>query len=183
MKIINRLILGLAVVAGITTSCKEDDDLNIPGGLSLDVEEITVGPEKSFKEIMVKADVNWQASSSTPWISISPANGTGSATCVLNIDSTLTYTARTAQVRFNPAGNTPKILKVTQFGFGKQIILDKPEVELENSDIEDNRYFDVTISTNVQFAIESVNYSFAEEVPAEVNRIKQTGLHCRKNQI
>lgn len=167
MKIINRLILGLAVVAGITTSCKEDDDVNIPGGLSLDVEEITVGPEKSFKEIMVKADVNWQASSSTPWISISPANGTGSATCVLNIDSTLTYTARTAQVRFNPAGNTPKILKVTQFGFGKQIILDKPEVELENSDIEDNRYFDVTISTNVQFAIESVNYSFAEEVPAE----------------
>lgn len=167
MKIINRLILGLAVVAGITTSCKEDDDLNIPGGLSLDVEEITVGPEKSFKEIMVKADVNWQASSSTPWISISPANGTGSATCVLNIDSTLTYTARTAQVRFNPAGNTPKILKVTQLGFGKQIILDKPEVELENSDIEDNRYFDVTISTNVQFAIESVNYSFAEEVPAE----------------
>ena len=167
MKIINRLILGLAVVAGITTSCKEDDDLNIPGGLSLDVEEITVGPEKSFKEIIVKADVNWQASSSTPWISISPANGTGSATCVLNIDSTLTYTARTAQVRFNPAGNTPKILKVTQFGFGKQIILDKPEVELENSDIEDNRYFDVTISTNVQFAIESVNYSFAEEVPAE----------------
>lgn len=167
MKIINRLILGLAVVAGITTSCKEDDDLNIPGGLSLDVEEITVGPEKSFKEIMVKADVNWQASSSTPWISISPANGTGSATCVLNIDSTLTYTARTAQVRFNPAGNTPKILKVTQFGFGKQIILDKPEVELENSDIEDNRYFDVNISTNVQFAIESVNYSFAEEVPAE----------------
>lgn len=167
MKIINRLILGLAVVAGITTSCKEDDDLNIPGGLSLDVEGITVGPEKSFKEIMVKADVNWQASSSTPWISISPANGTGSATCVLNIDSTLTYTARTAQVRFNPAGNTPKILKVTQFGFGKQIILDKPEVELENSDIEDNRYFDVTISTNVQFAIESVNYSFAEEVPAE----------------
>lgn len=167
MKIINRLILGLAVVAGITTSCKEDDDLNIPGGLSLDVEEITVGPEKSFKEIMVKADVNWQASSSTPWISISPSNGTGSATCVLNIDSTLTYTARTAQVRFNPAGNTPKILKVTQFGFGKQIILDKPEVELENSDIEDNRYFDVTISTNVQFAIESVNYSFAEEVPAE----------------
>ena len=167
MKIINRLILGLAVVAGITTSCKEDDDLNIPGGLSLDVEEITVGPEKSFKEIMVKADVNWQASSSTPWISISPANGTGSATCVLNIDSSLTYTARTAQVRFNPAGNTPKILKVTQFGFGKQIILDKPEVELENSDIEDNRYFDVTISTNVQFAIESVNYSFAEEVPAE----------------
>lgn len=167
MKIINRLILGLAVVAGITTSCKEDDDLNIPGGLSLDVEEITVGPEKSFKEIMVKADANWQASSSTPWISISPANGTGSATCVLNIDSTLTYTARTAQVRFTPAGNTPKILKVTQFGFGKQIILDKPEVELENSDIEDNRYFDVTISTNVQFAIESVNYSFAEEVPAE----------------
>lgn len=167
MKIINRLILGLAVFAGITTSCKEDDDVNIPGGLSLDVEEITVGPEKSFKEIMVKADVNWQASSSTPWISVSPANGTGSATCELNIDSTLTYTARTAQIRFSPAGNEAKILKVTQFGFGKQIILNKPEVELENSDIEDNRYFDVNISTNVQFAIEGVEYSFAEEVPAD----------------
>ena len=29
MKIINRLILGLAVFAGITTSCKEDDDLTV----------------------------------------------------------------------------------------------------------------------------------------------------------
>ena len=36
MKIINRLILGLAVFAGITTSCKEDDDLTVPGGLSLE---------------------------------------------------------------------------------------------------------------------------------------------------
>lgn len=167
MKIINRLILGLAVFAGITTSCKEDDDLTVPGGLSLEVEEITVGPEQSFKEVLVKAGVDWQASSSTPWISVSPANGTGSATCVLNIDSTLAYTSRTAQVRFSPLGYEPKILKVTQFGFGKQIILDKPEVELENSDIEDNRYFDVTISTNVQFAIDNVEYSFAEEVSAE----------------
>lgn len=65
MKIINRLILGLAVFAGITTSCKEDDDLTVPGGLSLEVEEITVGPEQSFKEVLVKAGVDWQASSST----------------------------------------------------------------------------------------------------------------------
>ena len=49
MKIINRLILGLAVFAGITTSCKEDDDLTVPGGLSLEVEEITVGPDQAFK--------------------------------------------------------------------------------------------------------------------------------------
>lgn len=62
MKIINRLILGLAVFAGITTSCKEDDDLTVPGGLSLEVEEITVGPEQSFKEVLVKAGVDWQAS-------------------------------------------------------------------------------------------------------------------------
>ena len=58
MKIINRLILGLAVFAGITTSCKEDDDLTVPGGLSLEVEEITVGPEQSFKEVLVKAGVD-----------------------------------------------------------------------------------------------------------------------------
>lgn len=167
MRKIKDFIILMALTAGLFTSCKSDD-VNIPGGLSLEIEELTVGPEKSFQELMVNADVSWLASSSTPWISISPANGVGSAQCVLNIDSTLNFVAREAQVRFTPQGNEPKMLKVTQFGFGKQILLDKSEVELENTAAYDDRYFDIVVTTNVKFDIDkNVEYGFVEELTPE----------------
>ncbi|MBM6866504.1 BACON domain-containing protein [Bacteroides caecigallinarum] len=167
MRKIKDFIILMALTAGLFTSCK-NDDVNIPGGLSLEMEELTVGPEKSFQELMVNADVSWLASSSTPWISISPANGVGSAQCVLNIDSTLNFVAREAQVRFTPQGNEPKMLKVTQFGFGKQILLDKSEVELENTAAYDDRYFDIVVTTNVKFDIDkNVEYGFVEELTPE----------------
>ena len=104
------------------------------------------------------------ASASKPWIAVSPANGIGSADCTLAIDSTLENTSRTSQVRFSLDGQEPKVITITQFGFGKQILLKESEIEIENSAEYDKRYFDVTISTNVNFKIdENIVYSFAEE--------------------
>ena len=101
------------------------------------------------------------SSSSQPWISISPANGLGSADCSLAIDSTLSEKSREAQIRFSVEGQESKSIRVIQFGYGKQIILKEPTVEIESSARYDDRYFDAVISANVAFKIDSnVEYSF-----------------------
>lgn len=164
MKYLSKITLGLILCMGFITSCKDDDEPAIAGGIAVDKEEITIGPEGGTESVAVSSYSNWVASASKPWIAVSPANGIGSADCTLAIDSTLENTSRTSQVRFSLDGQEPKVITITQFGFGKQILLKESEIEIENSAEYDKRYFDVTISTNVNFKIdEDIVYSFAEE--------------------
>lgn len=168
MKYLSKITLGLILCTGFMTSCKDDDETGISGGIAVDREEITIAAEGGTEKIAVSSNNSWVASSSQPWISISPANGLGSADCSLAIDSTLLEVSREAQIRFSAEGQEPKLIKVTQFGYGKQILLKEPTIEIENSARYDDRYFDVTISANVAFKIESdIEYSFAESMTDE----------------
>lgn len=164
MKYISKITLGLALCTGLIASCKDDEETSISGGIAVDKEEIVIGPEGGIETIAVLANSNWVAGSSQPWIFVSPANGSSSADCSLAIDSTLENTQRTAQIRFAPEGREAKLISITQFGFGKQIILKEPDVEIENSADYEKRYLEATISSNVNFRIDSENidYSFAE---------------------
>lgn len=164
MKYVYKIMTGLALFAGLASSCK-DDDASIPGGIAVDKEEITVGPEGGTERIAVNSYKNWVAGASRPWIAISPANGSGTAECRLAIDSTLENTARTSQIRFALEGQESKLITVTQFGFGKQIIVKEPDVKIESSAVYDKRLFEAVISSNVNFLIdkEHIDYSFAEE--------------------
>lgn len=163
MKYISKITLGLILCAGLVTSCKDDDEPGIPGGIAVDKEEITVGPEGGIEKLAVSSDYEWVANASKPWVTVSPANGSGMAECSLAIDTTLENTARTAQIRFSLEGREPKIITITQFGFGKQIVLKEPDIEIENSASYDKRYFEATISTNVNFKIDkTVDYAFAD---------------------
>lgn len=162
MKYLNKITLGLIFCAGLITSCKDDDEPVIDG-ITVDREEVTVGAEGGTEKIAVSSGNQWVACASQPWIAVSPANGLGSAVCELAIDSTLTNTARTTQVRFTADGREPTLVTVTQFGFGKQILVKEPEVEILSSEIYAKRYLRATISANVSFRIEKIDYSFAEE--------------------
>ena len=163
MKYFSKITLGLILCTGFLFSCKDDDETRIDG-ITVDKEEITIGAEGGTEKISVSANDQWVARVSQPWIAVSPANGMGTADCVLAIDSTLANVARTAQVRFSMDGREPKLVTVTQFGFGKQILVKEPEVEIPSSDAYKKRHFETTISTNVKFRIEeNVDYSFAEE--------------------
>lgn len=162
MKYLSNITLGLILCVGLVSSCK-DDEAGVSSGITVDKEEITIGPEGSIEKIAVSSNASWVAGASKPWIAISPANGNGSADCTLAIDSTLENTSRTAQIRFSAEGQEAKMITVTQFGFGKQIILKEPEVDIESSERQENRHFDAMISTNVAFKIDKVEYSFAEE--------------------
>lgn len=162
MKYINRLTITALLLVGLATSCK-DDEVALPNGIVVDKEEITIGPEGGAETVEVASALRWAAGVSRPWIAVSPANGQGESVCKLVIDSTLENTSRTAQIRFLLEGGESKLIEVTQMGFGKQIILKEREIEIESSAYYDNRYFESVISTNINFRIDEITYSFAEE--------------------
>jgi len=103
-------------------------------------------------------------------VSTTPANGTGSAEVTFVIDSTLEAGSRTAQVRIMNRNDESerKIINITQFGYGKQILPRKPEVQIESSASYDDRYIDATITTNVAFEVDpTVEYELGEELTPE----------------
>ncbi len=160
MKYLHKVIAGLVLCTGCITSCKDDNKTELPGGLLTDKEEIAIGPEGGLEKIAVLSDISWVAGASKPWIAVSPANGLGAAECQLAIDSTLENTARTAQIRFSSEQAGQKLITVTQFGFGKQILLNETDVEIENSARYEKRTFEMVVSTNINFKIGSVEYAF-----------------------
>lgn len=162
MKYFSKITLGLILCAGIAFSCKDDDEAGIVG-ITVDKEEITIGAEGGIEEISVSAQHQWVARAEGKWVAVSPANGMGSAVCKLAIDSTLEYTARDSKIRFAMEGGHSKLVKVIQFGFGKQILVREPKVEIPSSEPGKERIFKSIISTNVDFKIDKVEYSFAEE--------------------
>lgn len=168
MKYIGKLSLGLALCMGLFVSCKDDNNLNTTSGITVDKQDIAIGPDGGVESIKVTSGTEWLSSSSKPWVMISPANGFGSVDGTLAIDSTLEIKSRTAQVRFRQSDNNETIVNITQFGYGKQIIPAETEIEVPNSDVYEKRYFDVKISTNVKFKIGSdVEYIWGEEITEE----------------
>ena len=155
MKHISNFGLALVALVGILSSCnKEDGKIT---GFNVDKEEITVGAEGGEELLNISSASEWVALASEPWVTISPANGVGAAQCSIRIDSTLVNDVRKATVRFSPNGEPAKLITVNQIGYGKMISLNKEEVEVENSALYNKRYFDISVTTNVEFDIEIEN--------------------------
>ena len=160
MKYMNKLTLGIVLAAGLFTACSDKDDVDIPGGLALDKEEIAIGPQGGTEQIAIAASQDWVANTSEPWLMLSPANGVGSVEGTIKVDSTLSNTLRSTELRFQGANGQSRKLTITQFGYGKQIFLKDPVVEIENSGSYDNRAFESLISANVECKIGKIEYSF-----------------------
>lgn len=160
MKYMNKLTLGIVLAAGLFTACSDKDDVDIPGGLALDKEEIAIGPQGGTEQIAIAASQDWVANTSEPWLMLSPANGVGSVEGTIKVDSTLSNTLRSTELSFQGANGQSRKLTITQFGYGKQIFLKNPVVEIENSDSYDKRAFESLISANVECKIGKIEYSF-----------------------
>lgn len=160
MKYMNKLTLGIVLAAGLFTACSDKDDVDIPGGLALDKEEIAIGPQGGTEQIAIAASQDWVANTSEPWLMLSPANGVGSVEGTIKVDSTLSNTLRSTEISFQGANGQSRKLTVTQFGYGKQIFLKNPVVEIENSGSYDKRAFESLISANVECKIGKIEYSF-----------------------
>lgn len=151
MKYLLKIIVGLIICFGVMASCDDDDnDISV---FTLDKEDITVGAEGGVDRVMVSSGSEWVATASEPWVMISPANGIGSSECEVVIDSTLYNGMRTAEIRFTPDGQPSKTITVRQTGFDKMICIDEPEVNIDASAAYNKRFFDATVTTNVEFNI------------------------------
>ena len=155
MKHLLKISLGLIACLFVMTACSDDDE----GfeGFKLDKNEITVGAEGGTDKVLVQSSDEWVAIASEPWLMVSPANGIGTTECKVVIDSTLVNDVRTATISFTPNGQAPQLVTVHQTGFDKMISIENPEVEIESSAKSDKRYFEATVTTNVQFNV-SIEY-------------------------
>ena len=126
-----------------------------PVDFGLDADVIEIGPEGGIVAVNVSSEDSWIATVQEPWITVSPANGIGSAECRIIIDSALAFSAREAVVRIeNQKTSDRKDFKVKQDGFDYQISLDKPEVSLESYAALADRKFRVKVKANVSFEVE-----------------------------
>ena len=78
-------ILMAALLIFMAVACAPESDLE----LALDLDRIEIGPEGGARILNVSSSEHWVASTQEPWITISPANGRGTAQCKVMIDSTL----------------------------------------------------------------------------------------------
>lgn len=161
MKYINKLTWLLVLGAGLmTASCSDSDDVDIPGGLAIDKEQIEIAAEGGSEQFAIAASQNWVANVDEPWLMLTPANGVGSTTATVVVDSTLMNGRRTTDIVFIGDNGQRRTVSVKQFGYGKQIDIKEPTVEIENSESYDKRAFESLISANVECKIGKIEYSF-----------------------
>ena len=161
MKYIKKLTWLLVLGAGLmTASCSDNDDVEIPGGLAIDKEQIEIGVEGGNEQLAIAASQNWVANVDEPWLMLTPANGVGSTTATVVVDSTLMSGRRTTDIVFIGDNGQRRTVSVKQFGYGKQIDIKEPIVEIENSESYDKRAFESLISANVECKIGKIEYSF-----------------------
>ena len=154
-----KIALGLIVCISFV-ACNDDEEKG--ANFSLDKSEITFAAEGGADVVLVESNDSWTVSVSEPWLSISPASGTGNAACHVVVDSSLVSEMRTAYVRFTPAAMPAVALTVKQMGYGKMIVPESSEISVESSAKLEERYFETTVTTNVMFSVE-IDHLGAEE--------------------
>lgn len=148
----NRKLYIVLIVALLGLACTPEND-KLP--ISLDAESIEVDAVGGVKRIEIKSTDKWIASTDNPWITISPANGVGDVVCEVRIDSALSVESRRGQVRIqNLATWDEKQVEIIQQGFPYTITIDKADVKISNYDEYDNRYFDIEVTSNVDFRVD-----------------------------
>ncbi len=146
MKIYFRILAALTILSSLV-ACIDEADVEF----ALDTDTIEIGPEGGSRLLKVSSSESWTASTQQPWITVSPANGRGSANCRVIIDSTLLRAdekPREGTVFIN--GETEsRSFKIIQSGFDYQIVLDRKEVNVPDFAEYSKRSFEVKIKTNV----------------------------------
>ena len=167
-----KIALGLIVCLPFV-ACNEEDENAV--GFSLDKSEITFAAEGGTDVVLVDGNESWTVSVTEPWLSVSPASGTGAAACRVVVDSSLVNEMRTASIRFVPSTKPAVNVTVKQMGYGKMIVPENSEIWVESSAKMEERYFETTVTTNVKFSVEidhlgSDEWLTAESVSVELDK-------------
>ena len=147
-----KIVLGLFVCIPFV-ACNEQQEEN-GAVLTLDKSEIVFAAEGGTDVVLVESRDSWNSAVSEPWLSVSPASGQGSMACNVVVDSSLVDDVRTAVIRFTPSTALASYVTVKQMGYEKMIVPENSEIRIESSADYDKRYFETTVTTNVQFGVE-----------------------------
>ena len=154
-----KIALGLVVCIPFV-ACNDDEEKSV--GFSVDKSEITFAAEGGTDVLLVESDATWTVSVTEPWLSVSPASGTGTIACNVVVDSSLVNDMRTASIRFAPAARPAVNVTVNQMGYGKMIVPTDSEITIESSAKFEERYFETTVTTNIPFGVE-IDFLGAEQ--------------------
>lgn len=161
------LVAGLAVV---TIACQQVE----PVEFASDCNEIAIDAVGGTRKVQIASDESWIASTDNTWITVSPANGRGSAECKIVIDSALHSSSRYGEVLIqNLETLEERTISITQEGFPYTIELENPEVKIANYKTFNERKFSVTVKTNVDFDVEipsSVRWLNNKTFKVDLNR-------------
>lgn len=153
MKSLVKLAFSLFAGMCMIISCDDSNDENF-SAFTLDAQEFTLGAEGGTEIVNVTSGTKWVAKASEPWIKVMPANGVGSTECRIVVDSALwAKEVRTAIVTFVPEGQAQQKVEIYQTGFGKMIGLSKEEMSVVNMGDYGKRYFEISVTTNVDFDV------------------------------
>lgn len=137
----------------LCASCSDDEQMP---GFALDTQEINMEAVGGTQKVRVTVPGSWTAVAGAPWIKVSPTNGTGDEVCEIKVDTTLLANeVREAKVRFVVRGsNDEQAVSIKQKGFKKALTLSTTSVALEDYAAYGKRYFDVEVTSNVNFKID-----------------------------
>ena len=145
----------LSIIALLIGASCSDDNENTPG-FTLDEKEIQMEAVGGTREVHVSVPGNWTATPSESWVQVSPTNGKSSEICVIKVDTTiLANKQREAIINFKTRNDAEtRSLKIVQAGFDKALTLSTTSVDLENYADYGKRYFDVEVTSNVDFKVD-----------------------------
>ena len=131
-------------------SCAPVSEVNF----EVDQNSIQIGAAGGEKTFKVSSPGSWVAMTESPWITVSPANGSGSQECTLMIDSTLVFGQRKGVVRIQSLdSDEKKDFEIVQDGFDYQISVNKPQVDVSDYAGFNDRSFEVKVKANVDFDV------------------------------
>lgn len=144
-------LLFLAAFAAAAVSCVQPPVVEF----GVDQTSFEMGPAGGTYSVNVTSSGSWVAITESPWITVSPANGRGSETCTVSVDSTLLFEQRTGVVRIQSLDDAAdkKDFSIVQGGFDYQIALTSTEKEVSEYADYNSRYFEVEVKANVDFDV------------------------------
>lgn len=161
----------ILVSTALFAACGEDNtDLQFSTeGIEIDVDAAGGSVTRT-----ITSTERWIASTDNAWITVSPANGRGTAECKFIIDSALTVTPRRGVVRIqNLATWEEKEIVVNQKGFDYSITVEQPDITIANYKPLEERYFEVNVVANTDFTVDipyNAGWLSSEKHTLELNR-------------
>lgn len=141
------------------TSCHEEEDPIPTPQIALSQEVLDFSAHGGVSTISLTASDEWTVMSNCEWCLVSPANGNGSTTCEIRVDSSYLYDSRKAYLTFR-CGKYSRQLIVQQLGYEQVIKLDRELVEVDDFTDYDKMFETIRVTSNVPYDVE-VEYADA----------------------